>query len=492
MNSFAASAKAQAVTNKTVGTNGAAAYKSTGKDNLDLFSRSGEIKYPNFLKDFIEAFKEDRDLALRNLLHTRDAREGKGVRNTFQQGLVWLGQVMPDIILQSNLLEKTVEVGYWKDLHVLVNDARVALPVKRKVVRLIAEALTAGDKLAAKWMTLKGPVARMVSAYMKLSSKQLRQLVVPLRADVTERKMCERTWHLIEYSHVPSRCMHLNRNAFRKHDETRFTNFCERAATGEVKVNASVLYPHEVANAYRLMTVVDTRRSMPNLQADPLAEGQWKNLPNLLGDNPKSVLPVIDLSGSMNTTTGNWSYAHIAVSLGAYISERIEGPFKNLVTTFASEPAFVDLSGCNTLLDRIVEIQKGRIGYSTNVNGTLKLILNHAIANNVSQEDMPDSLLFLTDCQSNAMGHGATIQDEVVRLYREAGYTPPKVIYWVLNAVAVGNTPVTFNTQGAAVVSSFSPSILKGVLSDIEQYTPYNVMLETLNSERYSLTYTQA
>ena len=82
MNTFTQSASNVAVRelNKSTTTNGAAAYKSTLCANLDFFSRSGNINYPNALHDFKLALAEDEEIAIRNLLNTRDIREGKGIR----------------------------------------------------------------------------------------------------------------------------------------------------------------------------------------------------------------------------------------------------------------------------------------------------------------------------------------------------------------------------------------------------------------------------
>ena len=496
MNTFAASAlkTATAQQNQTRTTNGAPAFKSTRNANLDLFGKSGEISYPDFLADYQKALAEDGVLALRNLLHLRDIRGGKGVRNTFQSGLLWLAQNKPSLILQSNLLVKTTEMGYWKDLFGLVEDSTVGLNIKQRVILTIARGLEdeATKSLVAKWLPLKGPVASMLRSYLKLTPKQLRHKIVPLRSQVTERFMCERRWSEITYQHVPSRCMHLNHKAFRIHDTERFTTFMEKASAGEVKVNSGTLYPHEITEAYASVTECDRYGYLyksPKTELNTVAEAQWKNLPNWLEGKTNAILPVVDLSGSMNTSAGKWSYAHIAITLAAYISERTEGPFKNLVTTFADQPAFVNLQSCNTLLERLVAINSGRVGYSTNIEGTFNLILQHAITNAVPQHDMPEALLFLSDTQSNFTSRHRTVYQACREKFIAAGYEPPKLLFWVLNATGVSNVPVEFDTSGAALVSGFSPSVMKGLLTDLEQYTPENVMLATLNDARYSLTY---
>lgn len=495
MNSFAATAlkTASIASNQTRTTNGAKAFKSTRNANLDLFGKSGEQRYANFLPDFQSAFIEDQDLALRNLLNTRDIRGGKGIRNTFQTGLQWIAENRPSVILKSNLLERTVEVGYWKDLFTLVENTKVNVDIKKRIINQIARGLEDNNTqaLVAKWLPLKGPVASMLRSYLKLTPKQLRQKIVPLRSKVTERFMCEQRWGEITYQHVPSRCMHLNHKVFRNHDTDRFGLFMEKAVTGEVKINSSTLYPHEITEVYANLTQCDHSRRFSSsvVSINDVAEAQWKNLPNWLEGKKNAILPVVDLSGSMNSSAGKHSYSHIAITLGAYISERTEGPFKDLVTTFADQPAFVNLSECKTLASRLKTINEGRVGYSTNVEGVFKLILNHAITNKIPQEDMPESLLFLSDTQSNFTSRDRTVYQACHAMYERAGYTAPKLVFWVLNAAGVTNVPVEMDTAGAALVSGFSPSVMKGILTDLSQYTPENVMLSTLMDERYTLTY---
>ena len=70
-------------------------------------------------------------------------------------------------------------------------------------------------------------------------------------------------------------------------------------------------------------------------------------------------------------------------------------------------------------------------------------------------------------------------------LYTDAGYTRPGIIFWNLNASGK-NFPVRFNDEGVALISGFSPSILKSLLSNPNSLTPINIMLETINNERYS------
>lgn len=69
------------------------------------------------------------------------------------------------------------------------------------------------------------------------------------------------------------------------------------------------------------------------------------------------------------------------------------------------------------------------------------------------------------------------------RMYEEAGYIVPKIVYWNLNA-RNDNFPVKFDENGTSMVSGFSPSILTSVLSG-KSMTPIDMMLDVVNSERY-------
>ena len=71
------------------------------------------------------------------------------------------------------------------------------------------------------------------------------------------------------------------------------------------------------------------------------------------------------------------------------------------------------------------------------------------------------------------------------RKYAEAGYTVPNVIFWNLHA-RPGNSPATANDKGVALISGFSPAIMTAVLK-AENVTPVDIMMTTVNAERYQV-----
>jgi hypothetical protein len=74
----------------------------------------------------------------------------------------------------------------------------------------------------------------------------------------------------------------------------------------------------------------------------------------------------------------------------------------------------------------------------------------------------------------------------IERKFNEAGYDLPKIVFWNLNAY--DNVPVKYDTRGVALVSGFSPAIMKAVLAgDTEQFTPESIMMKTIMVPRYDV-----
>ena len=105
----------------------------------------------------------------------------------------------------------------------------------------------------------------------------------------------------------------------------------------------------------------------------------------------------------------------------------------------------------------------------------------------IAEEDMPDVVLILSDMEFNqcATNYSQTAMQSIKSKYADCGYKIPNIVFWNLNARGT-NIPVKFDEMGTALVSGFSPAILKQILSS-GSITPVDVMNRVLNSERYSL-----
>jgi hypothetical protein len=243
---------------------------------------------------------------------------------------------------------------------------------------------------------------------------------------------------------------------------------------GETKVNAGAVYPYDVVKTLE-QGVKD------------LAIEQWKALPNFMEGSTERILPVVDVSGSMVSSAGknsNLTCMDVAISLGLYISERNEGSFKDSFITFSERPQLQKLSG--NLYDRYTQLRAAEWGMSTNLESVFKLILNQSIKHNVPQSEIPTKILILSDMEFNqATGRNNSAIQMIREEYENSGYQLPGIIFWNIQSRG-DNFPVRFDESGTALISGFSPSILKSILGG-KELSPVLIMTETIESERYKM-----
>jgi hypothetical protein len=214
---------------------------------------------------------------------------------------------------------------------------------------------------------------------------------------------------------------------------------------------------------------------------------QWNALPNYVGD--ASVFPLVDVSGSMDTPVSKNATVtcmDVAVSLGLYLSDKNTGVFNGAFLTFSQKPELLHLKG--NIVQKVKQMKDSAWGQSTNLNKALDLMLLTAKNGNVSQAEMPKTLLILSDMQFDAddTRWDDNAQNMMLRKYSESGYTMPNIVFWNLNA-GYENVPVKFDKSGVAMVSGFSPVIMKSVLaSDFDNFTPEAIMNQAIMIDRYS------
>ena len=454
-------------------TNGMKALQSTLSNTTDLFFKIGASRGKNITAQFEKAYREDREMALRVAQWARDVRGGAGERELFRQTLKWLEKNHKDEFVNTRLLKNVAEIGRWDDLLIFEDEM-----VKSIAFRLIAEALGEGNGLCAKWMPRKGPKALELREFLGWSPKFYRKRLVEL-TKVVEQQMCAKQWNEINFSHVPSLAMSRYSKAFGKNAPDHFTAFKEALKKGDpkvAKVNAGAVYPYDIVKNVRWGD-------------SSLADEQWKALPNFIGD--ASILPIVDVSGSMTCKAGgsqsksDVSCLDVAVSLGLYCSDKNTGPFKDVFLTFSNKPKFVTVTG--SLSQKVKTMERSDWEMSTNLHAAFDEILRVAVRNNVAREDMPKVLLIMSDMQFNCCtGFDDRAIQMIRRKYNDADYEMPNVVFWNINAYE--NVPVRFDEKGTALVSGFSPSIMKAVLAaDMDSMTPEAVMLRAVMSDRYSI-----
>lgn len=470
--------------NQTTTTNGAVAYKSTKSDVLDLFSQGGAMRGRSdkeIVTMFSKAFAEDATLAMKTLFYLRDIRGGQGERNFFKLALTHLALHHEDSLVKN--LHLIPQFGRWDDMWLLLETS-----VKNNVIDLVATQLQADNfaenpSLLAKWMPSQNASSDITKRYATIFIKSFgvkpasyRKLLSALRAKigVLETKLTEGRYADIAYDKIPSKAGMIYRGAFFRNDEERYKNFLDSLSKGEVKVNSGTLYPNDIVGK-----IIGNGWSRPRLTAQDikLFDGQWENLPNFIGDKKEESLVMADVSGSMQGTPMN-----VSIALAMYIAERNEGLYHNHFMTFSERPELVKITGRN-IVEKAVNISQAGWGYNTNLESALKTILNTAVQNNLSQEEMIKKLYIISDMQFDSAMRGGNIFGNMQQEFARYGYEMPNVVFWNVNAH--DNQPVTMNDMGVQLVSGYSPSILTQLLS-ADGKTPYDFMLEVIDSERYA------
>ncbi len=474
--------------NRTYTENGAAALKTTDSRLVDLFSCIGSLRDRDSMEIerlFSMAFSEDQLLATKMAFYARIIRGGLGERRTFKIILRYLAALSPETVIKN--FDAIALFGRYDDFYALVDT-----PIEKEMWQYLKNQLDLDlmnyeenepISLLAKWLKSVNAsssetkrLGKLTASALGYSEKAYRKILAKLRnyIDLTESKMSRNAWTDIVYSSVPSRAMSIYRNAFKAHDEEGFNAYTAALLKGETKVNASALYPYDIMEKLGLNW---KNKYFSFLSVDPILEAQWKALPNYV-EGEQDILVMADTSGSMY---GRPLCSSIGLAL--YFSERNKGAFKNIFMTFSSEPSLIELKG-KTIYDKVKCIPA--IVENTNLEAAFNLILKVAISNKLKPNELPKSLVVITDMEFD-MGTTSrdnwTFYDSLVHDFTFHGYHIPNVIFWNVNA-RHDVFQTTSKYKGVQMASGQSPSVFKSILANIGK-TPYEAMINVLNDPLY-------
>lgn len=462
-------------------TNGMRARKSTANACVDLFFKIGASRGKDVTKDFVAAYAENPEVALRIAQWVRDVRGGAGEREIFRQILSYLDKHNPTDA--ARLLMKVPEIGRWDDIFVVKNKEN-----RHKAFSMLGDALRAKNGLAAKWTPRKGELAVEIRNFFGMSPKFYRKSLVEL-TKVVEQDMCAQKWDAINFSHVPSLAHSRYKKAFFRNTQEYAKYVAEltkdpKDRTVNVKINAGAVYPYDV-----LKGVIGSYRSNFNTTELNALQAQWDAMENFIGD--ANVLPLVDVSGSMTCPAGGrasqskTTCLDVAVSLGLYCADKNKGKFKDTFLTFSSSPELLHLKG--NIVQKVNQMVSSNWGMSTDLVRAMDKILKTAKDGNVPQEEMPEMLMIMSDMQFNQCAKfDDSAMKMIARKYEAAGYEMPKIVFWNLNAA--DNVPVKYDTSGVALISGFSPQIMVACLGgDTEKFTPEAIMMKAIMVPRYDL-----
>lgn len=354
--------------------------------------------------------------------------------------------------------------------------------------------------------------ARDLGAKQKAKKKcymEYRRLIAGLnkRIDTVQIKQCGGAWAKIDHHKTTSITLSRNKKAFlnlTKNGDQRseLVDRIQCADNFKAYLADQIIQGREVKGK-RVGMEEFTRRAIELIHSgDYVSQHECDILNSQWRDNGKQtgalrkMIAMVDTSGSMNGDP-----LHVAVALGIRVAEK--SVLGKRVLTFSAKPTWHNLEGADTFVDMVQTTMNASWGMNTNFYAALKVILDALVAHQVPPEDAnglvlavfsdmqidrADSTFKETGNNSNvASRRNNTMQEEMERMYQDAGYTCPHILFW--NLRSTDGFPSLSTVKGASMLSGFSPALLnlfceKGVEA-LETLTPRSMMMESLAHPRY-------
>ena len=528
----------QIMNNLTFTENGANALKSTTSAVLDLFVKAPSMLKPNDddieeLKSLIRtAIEEDPQLTLKCIFYLGDIREGAGVRKVFTESIRLLAKEYPKML--KFVLPQIPEFSRWDVLvkALLYTDFEDALTgIIRYQLETDLESTT--PSLCAKWLPSPSSsskntrkLGRRLSHLLNFSGKKLTgdpdvdkeikkedniifsKILTRLRKDldIVEHYIATIDYDKIDYSKVPSVALNRYQSLFLKYDKARFMKWVYEAADGKAKINSKRLYPFEIIKNIldnSLHSSYIRSQNRISMTKAALVDAQWKNMEDVIEGKELNWLVMADVSGSME----DYDNIPIATSIATaiYCAEKTQGVFHNKFMTFSKKPEMVDIKG-DTICEKVENAYRANWGLNTDLEKAFDLILEVAVNNKLKQEELPQTLLIISDMEfDEARGQyyyhdnedSKTLFKEIQEKFNKYGYEMPTCVFWNVNADV--KFPVDSEEKGCILLSGYSNNNFRALLgADLIQeephlidttekvtVTPYESMVSILNSERY-------
>lgn len=407
-------------------------------------------------------------------------------------------------------LKYVPEFGRWDDLYLFVGTPCQDEAFKFMKEQLALDITCKTPSLLAKWLKSENTssqesrdLASKTRHYLGMTSKQYRKTLSTLREriNILERLMSAGKWDEIEFDKIPSRAGFIYKNAFARHDVERakggartYEDFAKDTTT---KVNAKTLYPYECVEKARDVMGYYGWYSYKNPTTDSvdrlMVNKYWENLADYINGAVFNGIAIVDTSGSMcGSGYGNRTVAPIdvAISIGMYCAEKNRGPYAGHFLTFNSQPQFMKVEGTD-FCDKVTRILKAPWGNSTNIEAAFDMILDVAIQNHCSSDEIPQNLIIISDMEFNScvtsnssyrMRSDDNSLFEKMRIKWEAyGYKMPKLVFW--NVDARQDNFAMKDEVNVSYVSGFSPVLFEQIMKG---KTAQDLMYDKLNDKRYA------
>lgn len=488
--------------------NGALEYASVGSALVDFNARATEFRNADakvIIDAAVGAYEENPVEFVKLMFQTGDIRAGKGERYAFNTCMDWLVAEHPAIAEEVlALIPEYTRWDYLVRLTISNNET-----ICKLATEIVAEQFRKDMKIAqnargneqicisllAKWMpslqTKKmedKKIVRHLLRSLNMQERDYRKALSMLRAhlNVVEKSLSNKDYDAIDMEKLSAKQQLRYSACFQRVMSERRHEYIRAVLRGEKKMNASVLNPLEILHEYK-------KDSYRDVIYDEDLEALWSLLPDKTSSNCNTLV-IRDGSGSMTRRIGQESSATMleaATAMAIYCSEHMTGTFKDTFITFSSRPEMVHLSECKTFADKINLLYRYDDCSNTNLEATFDLILDTAVSNGLSQEEIPSYLMILSDMEFD-VARGAqgyfdwderkyvagvdrdTLFATIRKKWNDAGYDLPTLVFWQLNGART-IYPEIDAKNGIIFLSGFSTNelelVMAGKYENVEQVT---------------------
>lgn len=310
--------------------------------------------------------------------------------------------------------------------------------------------------------------------------------------------MCTKRWDEINFSRIASICLSKNNRVFLGEDRIGNIKYqddpirmkCRQNLLDQISsgLNGKQLAPNEMVEKVYHECVSAGIAAVMNSQWESLVKNVRDQIEKRVQENGSTNFDISrcvvmsDVSGSMAGTP-----MMVSVGFGILVSELTHPAFRDIVLTFDEDPVFYSLRACINFTGKVKALMRAPWGGSTNFEGAMNLIASVIEQNKLSEDEIPKSLLVVSDMQFNdAIGNSnytkyhlrkwGTAFDNIKNMFTNLGQRlyqkpidPPQIIFWNVRANTPG-FPAAANESGVTLMSGYSPALLKFIFSgDLEQ-----------------------
>ena len=376
----------------------------------------------------------------------------------------------------------------------------------------------------------------------KKGSEMYRKLVSHLseRLRVVERLMSQSRWDEISVGMIPSVCLNRKRKAFLYEDKKGELRGSDKA---RLKLREALLAPKNVEKikggqlfAHELVAKYMGYGNSVSAGEEAIFDAQWESIKRTIqkeiddfaaqqtaaaaageevpqrGFNLGNVVPIVDVSGSMMGTP-----MQVAVAMGLLMAELNSPAFRNRVMTFHSRPSWFRTDR-GTIGERVRHLMSAPWGMNTDFDKAMQLILDTLDRLARKTGEMPEvpELAVFSDMQFDAActaryGAWDTAYERIVKNFRDLGQTlrargvtgvpdelkPPTITFWNIRDTMTTGLVTDANKRGVRLLSGFSQSLLKLLLSgalppvgsmedpEVPEPSPVDTLRAALGDTRY-------